>query len=333
MPVRLTIRPPRTNEARVVEFDDACVTIGRSSRCDIRLPFRIVSGHHLTITQSPNSLKVRDERSTNGTFLDGERLEAGTERQISWGSILEIVDLSIEVELVPDLDAGRSLDQTGPLTRQMLGEALLGSATDEDVESAYFEVIEGEAPGQRFTIPDDLERGRISGDKNAGDKNAGDKNAGKKVAGHEDALISLTGLDTALEIYRDGDGFGLGLAHDAVAETPVRVGDTPLIESRRLTSGELIVAGSISLRFVDPLETYLDELDGVIPPTNSPASGVSKNAEQASEPKQVELDRAEPKDPGSETRSLSAIEVGVIAISVVVLSGVVFLLLSIFGVF
>jgi pSer/pThr/pTyr-binding forkhead associated (FHA) protein len=313
MPVRLTIRPPRTNKPRIVEFDDERVTIGRSSRCDIRLPFGVVSGHHLTIIQSANSLQVRDEQSTNGTLLDGEPLTAGAERRLAWGATLQIVDLSIEVELVPDLNIAASLGQTGTMARLMLGEALLDSAPDEEVDSAHFEVIEGSAPGQKHSVPDDLDRGRIADD--------------------DDALICLPGLQVALEVYRDGDGFGLRLAQDASGETPVTVNDTALLEQRRLSSGDTIAAGTTRLRFVDPLETYLDELDGVVPPTDdagSPQQTLDRAPEPA-EPGFLESDKPKPQDPDSAKRSWSAVEVGVIAVSLVVLAGVVYLLLSVFG--
>jgi pSer/pThr/pTyr-binding forkhead associated (FHA) protein len=372
MPVRLTIHPPRTDKPRVVEFDDARVTIGRSSKCDIRLPFRIVSSHHLTIIQSANSLQVRDEKSTNGTLLDGQPLIAGTDRRLAWGATLEIVDLSIAVESIPDLDAGVSLGKTGTMARLMLGEALLsgaqsgpdqsgpdqsstdqsstdqsstdqsstdqsstdqsstahpGSAPDGELEAAYFDVIKGPAKGQRPQLPDDLKSGLISD--------------------HEDALICLPGLTVALEILRDGDGFGLGLAQEAQPKAGlVTLNDMELTKHRRLNSGDTITVGSTVVRFVDPLEAYLNDLDGVIPPSDvakSPHNPAIDTLEDASldvgsdrgvgsvQIAPVEPEPSKSKKPDSSKRSLGVIEVGVIAVSLVVLVGVIFFLLSIFG--
>ncbi|MFP4600297.1 MAG: FHA domain-containing protein, partial [Persicimonas sp.] len=246
MAVKLTIHPPRQNSPQVVEFNEDHVTIGRSSKCDIRLPFRVVSGHHLTVhNDGLSGFQVRDEASTNGTSLDGEPLPAGEDRRLSSGAELEIVDLRITVELVPTLGHGFSLEKTGTMVRQMVGEALLAGTDDQDDERAYFEVLRGVNRGRRKELPDDLDRGLI--------------------ADQLDADVYVEGLETSVEIYRDGDGFAVGPADDTPPGRPVTLGDQPLTQGRRLTSGDVLRVGSIELEFVDPLESYLAELEGLVP--------------------------------------------------------------------
>ncbi len=250
MAVKLTIHPPRENSPQIVEFNEDRVTIGRSSKCDIRLPFRVVSGHHLTIhNDGLSGFQVRDEASTNGTSLDGEPLPAGEDRRLISGAELEIVDLRITVELVPTLGDGFSLDKTGTMVRQMVGEALLTGTDSQDDERAYFEVLQGANRGRCKELPDDLDRGII--------------------ADELDAAIYVEGLEARVEIYRDGDGFAVGPAGDDRPARPVTLDDRPLSQGRRLTSGDVLRVGSTELEFIDPLESYLAELDGLVPAASS----------------------------------------------------------------
>lgn len=317
MPVRLTIRPPRSNEPRVVEFDDERVTLGRSSRCDIQLPFRVVSGHHLTLQQVDGVLSVRDEHSTNGTLVDGAPLETARDQLLGTAGLLEIVDLRIDVELVPDLGGGVGLDHTSTLARQMLGEALFSAGDETCDEAAHFEVVRGSEAGQKHFVPDTLDRGLI--------------------ADAPDAVIRVAGLATPLEIYRDGDGFGLDRPDHTSGENRVTVAGEPLQKERRLTSGDHIVAGDVELRFVDPLEAYLEELDGgskkvdqEIPDDLRVEADEPDEAEEADE--QQDEPEQERQNPDSTAPKLGAVEVGVIAVSLLILAGVAYLLMSIFEV-
>ncbi|MFV0405313.1 MAG: FHA domain-containing protein [Propioniciclava sp.] len=50
------------------------LTIGRASDCQLILDDDYVSTHHARITRSPHGYQVEDLGSTNGTFLNNERL-------------------------------------------------------------------------------------------------------------------------------------------------------------------------------------------------------------------------------------------------------------------
>lgn len=253
MGVKLTIHPPNDTSTRVVELDEDEVTVGRSSRSDLRLPFRTVSGIHLTIhTDTTSGYQVRDEHSTNGTLLDGEPIEPGRDYRLSSGARLEIVDLRIDVELMPTLGEGIPLDETGTMVRKMVGEALLGATADSEDQQAYVEVIRGPAQGRRFELPDNLARGRIGPD--------------------PEATISLEAIDVSLELYRDGDGFGICPADEHAAEQ-VRVGGKPLKGERHLTTGDVLAWSAVELKFIDPLESYLAELDGLLDGGQQAADG------------------------------------------------------------
>lgn len=349
MAVKLTIKPPRDADPRVVEFDESSVSIGRSSRCDIRLPFRVVSGHHLTIARADDAgYQIRDEASTNGTLIDGEPMAHSRDYPLRSGTRLDIVDLSIHIDLVPTLGAGVPLEKTGTIVRQMLGEALLEHAgSDEDVESAHFSVHGGPDDGARRIVPDDLESGRI--------------------ADEPGAELSVAGLPVVLEIFRQGDGFGIRPADPSPPEQ-VTVAGVPLAGDRPLSSGDEIVAGAVRLRFTDPLEGFLQELDGIVPAgaggevvdgaesatadgddalvADGPAPGEDAEdtglpagatthptgATQAAGSSMPSVEEHTSENPDSTGPGWGLVEVGVVIFSLALLLGVVYLLLTIFGV-
>ena len=51
------------------------VLIGRSKMCDLRLASQDVSRHHAMVVNSPNGTELVDLRSTNGTRVDGSRIQ------------------------------------------------------------------------------------------------------------------------------------------------------------------------------------------------------------------------------------------------------------------
>ncbi|HEX2568304.1 MAG TPA: sigma 54-interacting transcriptional regulator [Polyangia bacterium] len=51
------------------------VTVGIAGECELRLSDRRVSRNHLHVMAEPNGFRVRDLGSTNGTFLDGVRID------------------------------------------------------------------------------------------------------------------------------------------------------------------------------------------------------------------------------------------------------------------
>jgi pSer/pThr/pTyr-binding forkhead associated (FHA) protein len=55
------------------------VLVGRDpARCAIHLTEPRVSAHHATMKVEAGALFVRDERSNNGVWINGERIAAGT---------------------------------------------------------------------------------------------------------------------------------------------------------------------------------------------------------------------------------------------------------------
>ena len=65
-------------------------TIGRNDTADLQVDSSQVSREHATITRQGRKFKVRDLGSTNGTFLNGQRIEEAT---LADGDLLVIADV------------------------------------------------------------------------------------------------------------------------------------------------------------------------------------------------------------------------------------------------
>lgn len=216
------------------------MTLGRRSDCDIQLPYRVVSGHHLTFQRAGESYRVRDEQSTNGTELDGNLLPPEEWIRLEDGDVIRIVDVVIEVSTSseePFVDAF-TLAETGTLARKMLGEAL----EPREQERASFEVVDGPDRGARFPVPDDLDSGAIGP--------ADDALVPLPVDGSADKLADIAFADGSFDLIPAGDA-------------EILVNGERLRETHTLRDGDEIALSGRVLLFDDPLESHLMELESV----------------------------------------------------------------------
>ena len=66
--------------------------IGRAQLCDIPLPSPTISRHHAMVVKTAGGVGVVDLGSTNGTFVDGKRVE---KRMLQNGDLIRIGDCTI----------------------------------------------------------------------------------------------------------------------------------------------------------------------------------------------------------------------------------------------
>ena len=85
--VTLTLTGVENGELKVLPLSDRAV-IGRSMRNDIVITDSTVSGVHCEFTYENEKLYLTDKNSTNGTYINGERIAEKTE--VHKGDILEI---------------------------------------------------------------------------------------------------------------------------------------------------------------------------------------------------------------------------------------------------
>src|SRR4051812_39029200 len=64
----------KNGRQRVMQFDGDEINIGRVDANDLVLPRRNISRHHTRITVEDGHLCIADMNSTNGTFVNGKRI-------------------------------------------------------------------------------------------------------------------------------------------------------------------------------------------------------------------------------------------------------------------
>jgi pSer/pThr/pTyr-binding forkhead associated (FHA) protein len=63
---------------KVFPLRNKATTLGRGVDCDLCIPLHVVSRKHCQISLEPNALKIRDLKSSNGTFVNGTQIEGET---------------------------------------------------------------------------------------------------------------------------------------------------------------------------------------------------------------------------------------------------------------
>lgn len=103
---------------------EARQVVGRSRKCDLRLPNRKASGEHALVWWADGQWMVRDLGSTNGTWVDGQRVLAGESRSLRRNALVAFGDpddawrLSADHPPAPrvvDLQTNLPVDDTGPV--------------------------------------------------------------------------------------------------------------------------------------------------------------------------------------------------------------------------
>ena len=123
----------RTQELKVEK-----TTIGRVEDNTFQIAEPSVSSHHCEVLLRGNDVVVRDLNSTNGTFINGEKV---TESAIKPGQILRLGQIEMRLETdTPAAPAKKQIDQTMVMQRGVsLTELEQGSrAGGFDTKSAGF---------------------------------------------------------------------------------------------------------------------------------------------------------------------------------------------------
>ena len=110
------------------------MTIGRSAECDIAIPVEEISRRHALVKPNASGLQVEDLGSSNGTFINNKRVQAG---QLNPGDELRLdqvrlilvapgMEIQHMQQKAPATDA-RSSDSSAGLLKAIAGVVIVGS--------------------------------------------------------------------------------------------------------------------------------------------------------------------------------------------------------------
>jgi len=127
-PAMLFLPPLPPLQLRVGET----ATIGRSRSCDLSLRSPDASRRHAEIAHGPDGWVVRDLDSTNGTFVNGERivlhlLQPGDRIEIG-SDVITFCEIGVALDRVDASATGEA--QTMMVERPVLGESFQGSLAE-----------------------------------------------------------------------------------------------------------------------------------------------------------------------------------------------------------
>ncbi len=103
MKVVLELQDQPSNIKKVTVRHD--IVIGRGAECNLRLSAPQVSRRHCFLRIGADSATVADLESSNGTFLNGERLTSGKRHPLEDGARLAIGPVQFTVRVVPEVVA------------------------------------------------------------------------------------------------------------------------------------------------------------------------------------------------------------------------------------
>ncbi len=110
--ISLTIKPEQGSEA-VQQFSQPQIMIGRDTNCDLTMMDEALSAHHARLTHHHGQWWLEDLNSTNGTFLNREKLTTSavviTGDSFKCGNTI----FSIEVEDSDGLSSMTALESGG----------------------------------------------------------------------------------------------------------------------------------------------------------------------------------------------------------------------------
>src|SRR5688572_29107065 len=128
---------------RTFELKNEKTTVGRVSDNAFEIPEASVSSHHAELTLKGNELHIKDLGSTNGTFINGEKIMEGV---VKPGQILRLGMIEMRLETADPVAAAaaskkvvQTLDQTRVIPQGVKLDELEGTRTPLDFGKSGFE--------------------------------------------------------------------------------------------------------------------------------------------------------------------------------------------------
>lgn len=153
MAVRLTINNPADPGAELTRsFVQDRIVIGRARYCDVCLPDMTVSTRHAEIEVRGGDYVIVDQRSLNGTRVEGKQLVPLRPRVLRNGDRIEIAGFELGFRLGVSPGPAEPRDQSMRQAREMLLELLARSGQAQGRRALL--VVDGPGKASRFDLPD-----------------------------------------------------------------------------------------------------------------------------------------------------------------------------------
>ncbi len=89
------------DQGKTLELSNETCFVGRSSRNQLKLKDRRVSNRHLKVFKRRGKLFVEDLNSTNGTRVNGERIQPGEAFEVVEGDVVRLSRVRMRLETLP----------------------------------------------------------------------------------------------------------------------------------------------------------------------------------------------------------------------------------------
>ncbi len=146
-------------ERRSFSLPKSVTIIGRREDCDVRIPLGEVSRKHCRLTVDGDELRVEDMGSSNGTFLNGVRIQEST---VQPGDSLQVGSIAFAVQ-INGVPADDEIQPAAPADSRSDTRAGAVSAAPADAALAGLEEPGDSAAGQPLNL-DDLDLDSLGDD-------------------------------------------------------------------------------------------------------------------------------------------------------------------------
>ncbi|MEN8149974.1 MAG: FHA domain-containing protein [Planctomycetota bacterium] len=232
-----------------LEFKQDLVTIGRHSQNDVQIPDMQVSAEHARIVDEDGAPCLIDLGSPLGTLMNGERVAPNRKLPIPDGAELTIGEYHVVVAKPRLKLDDTSTEKTAMVAMKMVKE-VLGTLTGDDEPPPYLEVLNDDDEGARLDLTDDDAEYRIGREQDC------DLILSHWSISRKHAMVRRKGNDATL--------LDLG-SKNGVLKNAERLDKRA---SKPLKDGDIIAVGHTEIRYRNPSENLLDNLDDSPTPIN-----------------------------------------------------------------
>jgi pSer/pThr/pTyr-binding forkhead associated (FHA) protein len=233
---------------RLVEIAGALdeIRLGRRADLELPLPFAALSGVHARVLRTPEGWHVEDAGSTNGTWLEGERVAPGERRVLVPGAELLLGNVRLRFEGEGSSSPSAAAEGTATIARRLVDDLFAASPA----KAPALRVLRG-APVQRLALG---ETGRAY------------------FAGRAEACALSLDVEEVSREHATFTRAATGIVvRDLGSKNGVVIAGARIVGERVVSDGDVVEIGPVAVTLDDPVGRYLRELEAEPAPVAAPA--------------------------------------------------------------